>query len=332
MKIKRRSNARFVAITVALLSITITSAATAGTPQYQIYDIGVIDAGDDASQGFGVSHGGIAVGRSIRAGGSQAFTWTLNGGIVGLPNLGGRNHAVSTSANDSGVAVGTAATTLFGTSRLPVMWQNGAVSQLPLPPGETLGDANSVNASTVAVGSVDAGISQRGVIYSGDNATVITQTTPTGSFFLTAFGINDSGRVVGQGIDPNNAARNVGIVFDIGQNAAFEVGALLGFNGALAFGVSNTGYVVGSSMLNQGSGLPFIWSDQGGMVAVPLATGTSEGSARGVNSAGWVVGNDSSAFSIPFLYDGTNTYRLADLIPELRFGPIDEYFVVGRRF
>ena len=51
------------------------------------------------------------------------------------------------------------------------------------------------------------------------------------------------------------------------------------------------------------------------MVAIPLATGTSEGSARAVNSAGWVVGDDSSAFSIPFLYDGTTTYRLADLIP-----------------
>src|SRR5512140_1402776 len=51
------------------------------------------------------------------------------------------------------------------------------------------------------------------------------------------------------------------------------------------------------------------------MVAIPLALGTSQGSARAVNSAGWVVGNDSSAFSIPFLYDGTNTYRLADLIP-----------------
>ena len=134
-------------------------------------------------------------------------------------------------------------------------------------------------------------------------------------FFVTAFGINDSGRIVGQGIDPNNAARNIGIVYDIGDNNAFEVGALPGFNGALAFGVSNTGYVVGSSMLNQGSGMPFIWSDQGGMVAIPLATGTSQGSARAVNSAGWVVGNDSSAFSIPFLYDGTNTYRLADLIP-----------------
>ena len=308
-------NVRFIAVAAALLWVAIVSGATATTPQYQIYDIGVIDPGDDASQGFGVSHGGIAVGRSIRTGGSEAFTWTINGGIVGLPNLAGRSYAVSNSANDNGIMVGTAATTLFGTSRLPVIWQNGVVSQLPLPAGETLGDANSVNTSTVAVGSVDAGSLQRGVIYSSGSATIITQTTTNGSYFLTAFGINDSGRVVGQGIDPTNAARNVGIVYDIGQNAAFEVGAFPGMNGALAFGVSNTGYVVGSSMLNQGSGLPFIWSDQGGIVAVPLAANTSEGSGRAVNSAGWVVGTDSSAFAIPFLYDGVTTYRLADLIP-----------------
>jgi len=186
---------------------------------------------------------------------------------------------------------------------------------LPLPVGETLGDANSVNASNIAAGSVSSGSSQRGLLYSGGSASIITQTTPDGSYFLTAFGINDSGWVVGQGIDPNNAARNVGIAYDIGDSVAFEVGALPGMNGALAFAVSNTGYVVGSSMLNQGSGLPFIWSDKDGMVAIPLASGTSEGSARAVNSAGWVVGDDSSAFSIPFLYDGTTTYRIADLIP-----------------
>ena len=96
---------------------------------------------------------------------------------------------------------------------------------------------------------------------------------------------------------------------------AFEVGAIPGANGAIAFGVGNGGYVVGSSMMNQGSGMPFIWSDADGIVAIPLATGTSEGSARGVNSSGWVVGQDSSAFSIPFLWDGTTTYRLADLLP-----------------
>ena len=89
MKTNARSNLRFLAFTVALLSVAIVPAATATTLQYQIYDIGVIEVGDAASQGFGVSHGGIAVGRSIRTGGSQAFTWTLNGGIVGLPNLAG---------------------------------------------------------------------------------------------------------------------------------------------------------------------------------------------------------------------------------------------------
>jgi hypothetical protein len=315
MKIRIKSSSFSSAIAAALSCVAIIPATSAPVPQYQIYDIGVVQAGDTASQGFGVSRAGIAVGRSLNNTGSEAFSWTLNGGIVGLPNLAGRSFSVSNSANDAGIVVGTAATTAFGSGRLPVIWQSGVVSQLPLPPSETLGDANSVNSASVAVGSVDSGSNQRGAIYSGGSATIITQTTANGSFFVTAFGINDSGRIVGQGIDPGNAARNVGIVYDIGQNMAFEVGALPGLNGALAFGVSNTGYVVGSSMFDQGSGLPFIWSDQGGIVAIPLATGTSEGSARAVNSAGWVVGDDSSAFSIPFLYDGTTTYRLADLIP-----------------
>src|SRR6267143_561835 len=314
MKIRIKSNVISIGI-AALFCVAIIPATSAPVPQYQIYDIGVVQAGDTASQGFGVSRAGIAVGRSFQANGTQAFTWTLKGGLVGLPNLSGRSYCVSNSANDNGVVVGTGATTAFGNGRLPVIWQNGVVSQLPLPVSETIGDANSVNSSNVAVGSVDSGSNQRGVIYSGGSATVITQTTANGSFFLTAFGINDSGRIVGQGIDPGNAARNVGIVYDIGQNMAFEVGALPGLNGALAFGVSNTGSVVGSSMLNQGPGMPFIWSDQGGILGIPLASGTSEGSARAVNSAGWVVGDDSSAFAIPFLYDGTTTYRLADLIP-----------------
>lgn len=284
-------------------------------PQYQIYDIGVVQMGDSFSQAFGISPGGVAVGRSIGSTTAAGFTWTQGGGIAGLPNLAGRTYCVSNSANDANGVVGTCSTTLFGSNRLPVIWQNGVVSQLPLPAGETFGDANHVNASGVAVGSINAGISQRGVIYSGGVATPITQTTSGGSYFLTAFGINDSGRIVGQGIDPNNAARNVGIAYDIGSMSAFEVPALSGDNGALAFGVSNTGYVVGASMFNQGSGRPFFWSSGGGTVEIPLAVGTSQGSARAVNSAGWAVGTDSSAFAIPWVWNGTTTYRLQDLIP-----------------
>jgi hypothetical protein len=303
-------------VSTFIASVVVAATATAA-PQYQIFDLGVVQVGDTASQGFGISPGGVVVGRSFRSGGAQAFTWIQGGGLVGLPNLAGRSFAVANSALDTGAGtvVGTAATTAFGSGRLPVIWHGGVVSQLPLPAGETLGDANDVNVSNVAVGSVDGGSTQQAVIYNGGSATVITQTTSNGSFFVTAFGINDSGRIVGFGIDPNNAARNVGIVYDMGNPAAFEVGALPDANGALAFGVSNNGHVVGSSMMNQGSGLPFIYSDAVGMVAIPLATGTSQGSARGVNSAGLVVGQDSSAFSIPFLWDGTTTYRLADLLP-----------------
>lgn len=306
----------FVSI-FANLAFSQKSAENLGSlpPQYQIFDIGVVQTGDTASQGFGVSTNGRAVGRSIRSGGAQAFSWTSGGGIVGLPNISGRTFCVSNSANDTGIVVGTCANTLFGTSRLPVIWQNGAVSQLPLPAGETLGDANDVNASGVAVGSVNSGTLQRAVIYNGATATVITQTTSGGSFFTTAFGINDAGRVIGTGIDPSNAARNVGMVFEIGSNSATEVGALPNANGALAFGISNGGHVVGSSMQNQGSGLPFIWTQSGGMTAIPLPVDTTQGSARAVNSSGWAVGTASSAFAIPFLYNGVTTYRLADLIP-----------------
>src|SRR5947208_16374201 len=173
MKIRFTSEARSIAVVAAVLCVVAVPAALATTPQYQIYDIGVVEVGDTASQGFGVSHAGIAVGRSIRSSGSQAFTWTLNGGIVGLPNLSGRNHAVANSAAPQ-IVVGTAATTLFGSSRLPIMWLNGAVSQLPLPPGETLGDANSVNSSGVAIGSVDGGSTQRGAIDTGGGGALVT--------------------------------------------------------------------------------------------------------------------------------------------------------------
>jgi len=118
MKTELTSSIRSIAITTVLLFPLVVVAGPAAILPYQIYDIGVVDSGDTASQGFGVSHAGIAVGRSIHTSGSQAFTWTLKGGIVGLPNLAGRDFAVSNSANDNGIVVGTAASTLFGSSRV----------------------------------------------------------------------------------------------------------------------------------------------------------------------------------------------------------------------
>jgi uncharacterized membrane protein len=294
--------------------LAIATAARAGAPEYTIVDMGVIDPGDAGVQGLYVSPGGVATGRTLGVS-DQGFSWTQADGLVPLPNLGSRPFGSANGANDTGTIVGTGATTFFGSSPLPIMWRGGAASQLPLPAGETLGRANDVNDAGVAVGSIGGGSVEFGVVYEGGSASVITTTTVDGSFIRTAFAINDDSLVVGFGIDPALASRNVGFVYDMATDTAFEVGALPGRNGALAFGVSDAGHVVGSSMLHQGSGTPFIWTEAGGIVEIPLPVGTSSGSARGVNSAGWAVGTASSAFAIPFLHDGTSTYRLADLLP-----------------
>ena len=98
-QIRERSNE--IDVTAGRSDRSPASSDSAGVPtlvQYQIFDIGVVQMGDTASQGFGVSTGSTAVGRSIRTGGAQAFSWTLGGGIVGLPNLAGRAFCVSNGA------------------------------------------------------------------------------------------------------------------------------------------------------------------------------------------------------------------------------------------
>lgn len=307
------------ASTVSLVSLSLAAwcgSALAAPPAYTIVDMGVVQPTDTASQANRISSGGVATGRSLGTP-TQAFSWTQGGGIVGLPNLASpaRAFSVGNGVNNAGVVVGTGTTTAFGSNPLPLIWQGGAVSQLPLPAGQSFGRANAINSSNVAVGSVGSGSTEFGSYYSGGSAVVITQTTATGQFLRTAYGINDSGRVIGFGVDPAAAAVNVGFVYDIGSATAFTVGALPGRNGAICFDISNAGYVVGSSMLNQGAGTPFIWTEAGGMVEIPLPSGASQGSARGVNNSGWAVGTASTAFAVPFVFDGTASYALADLLP-----------------
>lgn len=291
------------------------SRALALPPDYLIFEIGVLDPGDFASQGWDASPIlGIATGRNS-GDSDQAFVWDQETGLVGLPNLPSRPYCRGNGANDLGLVVGTGATTFFGSSPLPLVWENGVVTQLPLPSGETLGRAEDVNNGGMAVGSVGGGSAQRGALYDGPVATVVATTTATGCYANVLYAVNDAGLAAGTGLDPNNAARNVGFVYDTNTDTAFEVDALPGLNGALNFAVSNAGHVVGSAMMNQGASVPFIWTEAGGSVAVPLPNDTSQGGARGVNSDGWVVGTASNAYAIPFLYDGEATYRIADLAP-----------------
>jgi len=311
----RRSRVAALAGTLASTLAAFPSLAGGG---WTIVDLGLVDPGDFAAQGTGMSPEGIAVGRSAGTS-NQAFAWTEGSGLLGLPNLATHPFGVANDAAMIGgemVVVGTGSVTFFGSDPRPLVWRDGAVEILPLPAGETLGRANAVNASGLAVGSVDGGsLEQAAVFQVGGAGSIITAVAPDGSTMRTCFGVNDAGLVVGIGGDPNNAARNVGSVYDRVAGTLAEVGALPGANGAICFGVSNGGHVVGSSMQNQGSGLPFIWTEADGIRPIPLPVGTSQGSARAVNASGEAVGIASNAFAIPFWFDGVSTHRLQDLLP-----------------
>jgi uncharacterized membrane protein len=305
------------AATVVAGAIVFSSpAAQAAPPHYRIIDLGAGPDGSD-SQAFGVSpHGLTAVGRDFTDTGVPAYVWTRATGNVDLPNLDSRVYAQANAVNAKGLIVGTSTTTVFGSGALPVMWLDGLITPYKLPNGQDVGRAVSVNVHGVAAGSVGGDLQERGALFRHSGTEVIDETTTDGKYMAYATGITDSGLVAGGGIDPNNAAVNVGLVYDTTTQVMTDIGSLPDGNGAIAFGISNAGYVVGSSMFDQGSGTPFIWSARKGMVAIPLPPKTSEGSAYAVNDSGWAVGNGGGLYSVPFLYIAGKTFALAKLIPQ----------------
>ena len=306
-----RSPSRLVA--ALALSLAAPFAFADGAPTYTIIDLGALPG--DVSQAFAISNNGSSiVGRSFMTVATPTL-WNAAGTMTALPELAGRANAVALGVNNSGVAVGTASTTISGTAPLPVMWKNGVATQLAMPGNYTVGRATAINNNGVAVGSVGSGTGQVAAVYGTGGSTLVPQLSDGSGWMISAQGINDSGLVIGAGFDLNNQARNSALLYNTNTGTVTDLGAVAGKNGALPFAISNSGYVVGASMQNQGAGLPFIWSAATGMMAIPLLNGTSYGSAAGVNSSGWVVGSDGAQYSNPWLYANGSLYSVASLLP-----------------
>ena len=305
----KKMHATLIAVGICLLAST-----TSAQPQYNIISLG--QPGELASGGQGVSNSGnFAAGFTVITE-DDALRWSDVGGTSVLPDEPTRPYSQPWSVNDAGTVVGIGATTFFGSGALPVIWKNGTATALPLPAGQTLGRAYAVNNSELAVGSVGGGSGERAATFTESDGTQISATMPDGGILTTAYGVNNAGRIVGQALDPGNAAITRGFYLDPGDASATDIESLPGQNSAIAFAVSSNGLIAGSSSINSGAdAMPFLWSESNGMTPIPLPLGTSTGSARGVNADGWVVGTGGGQFAVPFLYDGTDTYRLQDLIP-----------------
>ncbi len=290
------------------------ASSAAAQPQYDIISLG--QPGELASSGQGVSDSGnFAAGFTVITE-DDALIWSGVGGTAVLPDLPTRPYSEARSVNDAGTIVGIGATTFFGADAPPLDVEERYRRRSATPRGPNGGRAYSVNNSELAVGSVGGGSSERAATFTESAGTQLTATMPDGGILMTAYGVNQAGRIVGQALDPNNAAVTRAFYLDPGDTSATDIQALPGQNSAIAFAVSNNGLIAGSSSINGGvDATPFLWSESGGITPVPLPAGTSTGSARGVNANGWVVGTGAGLFAVPFLFDGTNTYRLQDLIP-----------------
>lgn len=178
-------------IALALTASLLTATAGADAPAYTIIDLGVV-SNAPLVQGFGISpDGSVATGRTL---GSQhiAYSWTAATGMVALPNIGTRKYAVANGANDFGIVVGTSMTNSYVGGQLPVMWNQGVLTEFAVPDGYGVGQATAVNASGQVVGSVGSGIGQRAALFGPSGTTLITATTASGSYMTVAYGINDA--------------------------------------------------------------------------------------------------------------------------------------------
>ncbi len=308
----RNSNV-FTAIGFSFVLLAAAGSELSAQVEYSILPLSL--TGQQFSNGSALSNSGTYATGTSDAGG---ILWDATDGIRNLPAHSDRAFTSPNAVNDMGVVVGTGAATFFGSNPLPLIWTDGTtVAALPLPAGQTIGRANSVNNAGQAVGSVNGGSLEAAARFSTTSSSVITETLPNGGRLTTAFGINNAGRIVGTALDPNNAAVTKGYYLDPGAATATDIGALTdrGHNSAIPFAISSNGWIAGSSSLNSGAdGRAFIWSESEGMREIPLLSNTTGGSARGVNANGWAVGTMASATSIPFLYDGNSTYALQDIL------------------
>lgn len=293
-----------------LIAVSVDAATALATPvtAYKVYSLGT------STTGLGISPNGTYVsGYDFQNG--TGFVWTAAGGVQSLPNVSTvppRNDAQVKAVNDFGVAVGVQSKTQpTNASPLPVMWSDGSGALLDLPAASSAGRAYAINGSGAVVGTIESNASWYAATFSGTGATVLQQTTPSGDILRYAYGVADTGRIVGQAASISDDTA-IGFYLDPNAANAVVIGSLSGGGDpTLAKGISASG-----TAITGGSGSSaFIYDPSTAtMTAIPVLSGWVYSVGDAVNDDGWVVGNGGNATSILYRFDGTTTESLQSLL------------------
>lgn len=268
--------------------LLIFASAAVADPIYTVAEIGT-----GASVGYAVNSSGTVAGSVTNASGYQQAFVSTPAGIQTLP--GGTSDSYAYGINNSGTAVGT---TYAGGQAYGTIWSGS---------GTTLLGAGSYAMAINNQGEVVGG---NGGAFAYADGVMQELATSSNIDWSAAYGVNDSGTVVGDGQLTNGTFR--GIVWN--ADGSMTLLGTLGGASSQATAVSDSGEVVGFASL--ASGYQNAFAMIGGTMT-DLGTLGLSSYAYGVNDSGEVVGYsylDGGGQAAFLDYDGT-MLNLNSLIP-----------------
>ncbi len=315
----------------ALLAIVSVLCATvlaeAAPPSYRVTDIGTLGSGS-WSFAYGISPDGQAVGYSYTTGTSipHAFLWS-GGTMKDLGTLGG-TASYSYAVNASGTVTGSSGIT--ATDYHAFLWAGGSMIDLGTLAPFTSSGGHDINSAGQIVGTLTetATTDQQAFLYSNGSMTELGALPGMSSSNGEA--INDNGMIVGESRGNGYAYRAFsylnGVMTDLGTlaggGASYAkdvnlVGQIVGYattgagtraylysgeamkdlgtlgTDSYAYGINDSGLVVGESRLASGTVHGFLYSE-GQMIDLNSLISADSGwlisSADGINDAGQIVG------------------------------------------
>jgi probable HAF family extracellular repeat protein len=284
-----------------------------------ITDLGVLP-GYVASEATGINSSGQVVGVSTTNSSSgHAFLYSSGqltdlGPAVVVPVFG-----EGLGINNTGQVVGGSSFTSGGQAFL---YSNSKTTALPLDTAVAIND----NGQIAGEAKPSANSAEQAALYSNGTVTALGSLSSI-THFSVATAINASGQVVGFSDSPtfDNGGPNTENAFLYSNDKMTDLGTLSGDSSSSAFGINDSGQVVGASGTTEyadpTSGThAFLYSNQQ-MIDLGTLPNDTWSIAYGINSSGQVVGesgvvnSNSSITSRAFLYSNNQMIDLNSLLP-----------------
>ncbi|HSU65669.1 MAG TPA: DUF4082 domain-containing protein, partial [Tepidisphaeraceae bacterium] len=271
-----------------------------------VTDLGTF--GGFKSEANAVNSLGQIVGVSNADASTSAFL-SSGGNVNSLGTFGG-TYSIATAINDSGTIVGSAYGPTF--PRVAFESNGGTLIDLGQMDPDTASQATAINTAGLIVGFAYSRSGEgRAVSWSTGQISLITT---LGGTISAAFGVNDSGWIVGTSslagdLNTHAFVRKNGATIDLGT---------LGGSGSDALAINNSGQIVGESLIAGDGAVHAFLDSNGTMTDLGSLPGLPNTVATGINSSGDIVGyayNTATFTQHAFLYRAGVMYDLNNYLP-----------------